>query len=60
MATSARRQKEQAAKKAKKRAAMLVPGGESVYARKKRGDYPLNSPYRTGEWGHRRALAAEE
>lgn len=50
MPTSERRRKEQAAKKAKKEAAMKAPGGESVYARKRRGDYPKNSPYRTGIW----------
>jgi hypothetical protein len=50
MATSERRRQQRSAKKAKKKAAMAVPGGESVYARKKRGDFPLNSPYRTGVW----------
>lgn len=38
-----RTEKEKAARKL----AQGKPGGESKYARKIRGDYPLNSPYRT-------------
>ena len=30
---------------------MKSPGMDSRYARKVRGDYPPNSPYRTGNWG---------
>lgn len=48
---SARRMKERAAAKTKRAAAMGNPGGESVYARKRRGIYPLNSPRLTGNWG---------
>lgn len=47
MAVSARRRKERDAKKARKLAKMSRPGGASVYALKKRGVYPPNSPYRT-------------
>lgn len=35
------------AKKEAKRKKQGNPGGESTYAKKKRGIYPPNSPYRT-------------
>lgn len=39
--------KRRAQKKAAKAASMKVGGHDSIYARKKRGIYPENSPYRT-------------
>lgn len=48
---SERRRKERASKKAAKEKAMKAPGFKSKYARKKAGDYPPNSPYRT-VWAH--------
>lgn len=53
MATSARRRKQQAEKKARKKSQMSQPGGNSVYARKLRGIFPPNSPYTTGQWATR-------
>ena len=41
-----KRRKERAKRKAAKRARMKASGGLSVYARKLKGDYPSNSPYR--------------
>lgn len=40
--------KQFAKKKAAKGTGMLAPGNESVYAKKQRGIYPLNSPYAPG------------
>jgi hypothetical protein len=40
-------------KRAAKKAAMSQPGAKSVYARKLRGEYPVNSPYAAGgRWEH--------
>lgn len=50
---SERRRKQRAEKRARKAAAMKTPGFKSIYARKRRGDYPPNSPYLTGNWGVR-------
>ncbi len=47
MATGQRRKKMQAERKARKEAQMKRPGAKSAYAMKRRGIYPLNSPYRT-------------
>lgn len=48
---SKRRRTEQAAKRQRKAAGMLAPGGNSKYARKCRGIYPPNSPY-LNVWRH--------
>jgi hypothetical protein len=53
MAVSARREKARRARKERKEARMKRPGTESKYALKKKGVYPSNSPYLTGNWGDR-------
>lgn len=55
MGMSDRRKALRAKRKAAKEARMkkLSPGSESKYALKKRGVYPPNSPYRTGDFGRR-------
>jgi hypothetical protein len=54
---SDRRKKLREKRKAAKEARMKPPKsrGESKYALKKRGTYPRNSPYLTGNWGQRMA-----
>lgn len=47
MAVSDRRKRQREAKRARKAAQMARPGRKSVYALKKQGVYPLNSPYCT-------------
>lgn len=44
---TAEQRKRREAKKAAKKAGMKAGGHESTYAKKKRGIYPPNSPYRT-------------
>lgn len=46
-----RKRKARAARKAQKLAAMKTAGGASVYALKKKGVFPPNSPHLTGDWG---------
>lgn len=50
MAKSKRRV-EQMKKKRERKKHSMQGGGQSVYALKKKGVYPLNSPYRT-IWAH--------
>lgn len=53
MGMSDRRKAARAKKKALKEARMKGPKkrGQSTYALKKKGVYPANSPYVTGDWG---------
>lgn len=56
---SKRRQQQLEAKRKRKASTMDRPGLKSKYARKCRGDYPLNSPYRTA-WAGRKPFGYKE